>query len=118
VKEELDTSARILRSGVNSPREEHRFSFVGVLSRVSRMVRGWTEQYGFCNETDAFRSVDIRIDAMLNRYTKTFFKHYDKRRSGAAAKRRILGVWLAADCEREPLLPLRPASQTEGTEVA
>ncbi len=111
VRTELKASARVLRKGISSPREEHALSFVGTLSRVSRMVRGWTEQYEFCNETNAFSGLDRKLDRMLRRYMMSFFKNYSGGRAEATARRRILGIWLAADCERDPILPLKRVAE-------
>lgn len=107
VSNELRIAAHMLRTGLPNPAEDQRHSLTGVLSRVSRMVRGWSGQYGFCNESDAFRSVDLRVDRMVEKFLKTFFKQYKRAKSDPARRRRLLGIWMTADSSRSPILPLR-----------
>jgi len=103
---ELRTVAHVLQTGLPNPDEDQRHSLTGVLSRVSRMVRGWSEQYRFCNQSDAFKSVDLKIDRMVTKFLKTFFKQYKRARSDPARRRRLLGIWMTSHTSRDPILPL------------
>jgi len=86
---------------------EYEHSFIMTLYYVSNMVKSWSAQYSFCNPTDAFYSMDIRVDKLLKKYINSFFAEYRKHKTSPKARRRLLGVWLATDVKRSPLLPLR-----------
>jgi len=107
VADQLRTSAHRLRTGLPDPAVDQPYSLSGVLLRTGRMVRGWSEQYRFCNQSDAFGSVDHKVDKLVTKYLKTFFKQYKKARSDPARLRRLLGIWMTSDTRREPILPLK-----------
>jgi hypothetical protein len=107
VKHELNVSAHQMRSDVHEFSEQHRASLVETLSRVSRMLHGWSEQYRFCNASDAFISVDKKVDRILDRYLRTFFKQLKKSKETPAVRRRLLGIWLVTDSTRTPIVPKR-----------
>jgi hypothetical protein len=81
-------------------------SLVTTLVKISRMIEGWTKQYSFCNPTKAFRSVDRRVDRLLQPYLASFFGAYRKSKTSRPGRRRLLGVWLAEDALRDPILPI------------
>jgi len=107
VRNQLDLAAHEMRAGLHELPEHYRSSLVQTLSRISRMIRGWTEQYRFCNPSDAFTSIDVKVDRMVGAYLRSFFKHYKKCKRSPAVRRRLLGIWLATDSSRTPILPIR-----------
>lgn len=104
IKGRLDVAARQLSRDSGGLARQYNSSFVETLSLISRMIHAWTEQYKFCNPTNAFDSVDLKVDRLINHYMKTFFKRYRKSRSTLEERRRMLGVWLAIDGSRDPIL--------------
>jgi len=107
VRKQLDLAAHELRAGLHESPGDYRYSLVQTLSRISRMIRGWSEQYRFCNPSDSFTSIDVKVDRMVDRFLKSFFKQYKKSRKSLAVRRRLLGIWLATDSSRTPILPIR-----------
>ena len=107
VRKQLDLAAHEIRAGSHDSPEDYRYSLVQTLSRISRMIRGWSEQYRFCNRSDAFTSIDVKVDRMVERFLRSFFRLYRKSRRSPAVRRRLLGIWLAADSSRTPILPMR-----------
>jgi hypothetical protein len=106
VKKKLDEAANGMSKGNAQLPGQYGKSLVRTLALVSRMIHAWTEQYSFCNPTDAFYSVDKNVDRLVDRYLGSFFKRLRKSRTTAEERRRMLGVWLATDGSRDPILPL------------
>jgi len=104
IKGKLNVAARQLFRGSGGLAGQYEASLVETLSLISRMIHAWTEQYKFCNPTNAFYSVDAKVDRLIGHYLKTFFKRYRKSRSTPEERRRMLGVWLAIDGSRDPIL--------------
>lgn len=92
---------------------DYKCSLVASLHKVSRMVEAWTKQYSFCNPTEAFWSVDVRVDRLVQTYLNSFFATYRKRKTSLEARRRLLGIWLATDAERSPILPISTRETAE-----
>lgn len=109
IKGKLDVAARQLSRESGGLAGQYDASLVETLSLTSRMIHAWTEQYKFCNPTDAFYSVDAKVNRLIGHYLKTFFKRYWKSHSTPEKRRRMLGVWLAIDGSRDPILT-RPKS--------
>jgi hypothetical protein len=106
VEEKLDEASKSLKRAKHLDQRSYDTSLVETLSRISHMIQAWTQQYQFCNPTEAFRVVDTRVDRLIERYLGTFFKWYQRERNTPETRRRILGVWLVVDGTRAPILPL------------
>ena len=103
----VETEIRHARVGLkHAAHGNYERSLVSTLLKVSRMIEGWTKQYSFCNPTKAFESVDVKTDRYVRGYLDAFFSAYRKGRASMRTRRRLLGVWLASDAERVPILPL------------
>ena len=113
VGERLDEAAKSLKRAKHVDQRSYDTSLVETLSRISHMIQAWTQQYRFCNPTEVFGAVDTRVDHLIARYLGTFFKWYQRERSTPETRRRMLGVWLAADGSRCPILPLGRESSDE-----
>lgn len=108
----IETELRHARANLKRAAEgDYRRSLVSTLLKISRMIEGWTKQYSFCNPTKAFQSVDSRIDKHVQTYLGSFFSAYRKSKPSMKERRRLLGIWLATDAERAPILPI-PSSAT------
>lgn len=115
VEERLDEAAKSLKRAKHVDQRSYDISLVETLSRISHMIQAWTQQYRFCNPTEVFRIVDTSVDRLIARYLGTFFRWYKRERSTPETRRRMLGVWLAADGSRYPILPLGQESRDERT---
>jgi len=103
----VETSLRQARRSLkHAAAGDYKYSLAATLHRISRMVEAWTKQYSFCNPTTAFRSVDTRVDRLLQTYLSSFSACYRKHKASLEQRRRLLGIWLASDAERSPILPI------------
>jgi retron-type reverse transcriptase len=91
------------RGDFRSP-EAYQGSLLDVLLGVSHVVRGWSNQYAFCNADRIMAELDAFVDDELRKY----LGFYSDRRSrqDAYERRRMLGVRLFVDGKRDPILPL------------
>lgn len=80
-------------------------SLLETLGDVGHVIRGWSNQYSFCNAAPVMRDLDLFVDGEL----KTYLGVYSDRRQrvSAPAARRMLGVRLFSDGLRRPIYPLR-----------
>lgn len=83
---------------------DYRESLVEVLSDVSNVIRGWANQYAFCNAESVMNGLDEFVDAQLASYLGMYADR--RRRVGNEEQRRILGVRLFVDGNRDPIYPL------------
>jgi len=84
----------------------NRCSTVETLSDVSNIVKGWGNQYSFCNDISLMRSIDSKIDKKIGRYLAAYAEaktHFDEK-SAAEDRRRILGVHLLVDSKKNPII--------------
>jgi retron-type reverse transcriptase len=95
--------------GISDPLESpnDQFSLLGVLTQCHNKIKGWGNQYYFCNDEKFMRRVDRRISQMLEEYRDS----YQKRRRVQSEdetkrfvrQRRLLGVHLLEDSNRRDL---------------
>ncbi|MEJ2119307.1 MAG: reverse transcriptase domain-containing protein [Alphaproteobacteria bacterium] len=86
------------KCGAISPK----FGLVRTLTVVSGMLKGWAEQYSYCNERNVFQTLDREIDKKLAAY----IGRYGALRTASTdldEQRRMLGVSLLADVNAEML---------------
>lgn len=79
-------------------------SLLEVLGEVSNIIRGWSNQYSFCNADGVMRQLDSWVATELGRYLGTYSDRR-KRKAGPEAQR-MLGVRLFEDGKRAPIYPL------------
>jgi hypothetical protein len=78
-------------------------SLCETLMDMSRRLRGWGNQYSFCNDPEGSDFLDSKIDALIRRC----IGGYDERRQqhpSAADWRRLIGVHLLADSKYDPII--------------
>jgi RNA-directed DNA polymerase len=76
-------------------------TLVNALYYISNKIRGWGNQYKFCNDTRFMGSIDAEITKMIIAY---FFKFSKNLRSkNQDEQRRLIGVWSLKDCKKEPI---------------
>lgn len=75
------------------------FSLVSTLSRINNKVKGWGNQYSFCNE----KSIWGQMDAEINELIRGYLGRYSKFKENLDAKnsRRLLGVHLISDSKSD-----------------
>jgi retron-type reverse transcriptase len=85
--------------------KKHR-TLTETLSDVNNIMKGWGNQYAFCNDPDMMRRVDAKIDEKIAKY----LSHYAAARSRFEKitlhdnRRRLLGVHLLTDSKKDPII--------------
>lgn len=80
-------------------------SIIDTLSYISNVIKGWGNQYSFCNDKNVNGYLDKEICFKIKKYIHHFTK--TKRRlilSDTKAIRRILGVHLLCDSNEAPII--------------
>lgn len=88
----------------------HELSLSQTLARLSGMIKGWGDQYFYCNERNVFKTLDDQIDIRLGK----FIGRYDDLRKGTGDqkhRRKLLGVSLLAESKNEPMAWNGPEAQ-------
>lgn len=99
VQDELFHSARRMTGREFRDVRSYTDSVATTLVRVSRMLRGWAEQYSFCRYSEIRADMDRQVDAMLQRYLGLYADR--RQRADTDEKRRMVGVWLLADAAED-----------------
>lgn len=83
-------------------KEQRDHSLIATLRDIDNKVKGWGNQYSFCNEEAIWGYIDEEIDkiirAYLGRYSEVR-KKLDKK-----SKRRLFGVHLVAESKKDPIV--------------
>ena len=76
------------------------------LSDASNILKGWGNQYAFCNNEDLMRQLDTEIDGKIGMYLNRYTKARDKQSKKGESKdqRRLLGVHLLVDSKKKPII--------------
>ncbi len=72
--------------------------YIQTLTKLDRILLGWSHAFSFCTGTQVFASLDKDIDKRLTEFRR--FATAKKRRVGPAAWRRIVGVHRLTDTPR------------------
>jgi RNA-directed DNA polymerase len=104
VKTVLDKSQMLLDNPVELGRTDR--SAVATLEDVNNILKGWGNQYAFCNNREILKMLDVKVNGMIESYWTAIVRRYAKL---AAAKdlessRRILGVHLLTDSKFDPII--------------
>ena len=107
----LSSVKEIIRDSVNlmsNPKKvrDKRCSLAETLSAVSNVVRGWGNQYSFCNNRQILQDMDSKIDSILDEYLAQYRKRLDKMKDNdfIMNRRRLLGVHLLVDSKFDPVI--------------
>lgn len=74
-------------------------SYADTLNEISNKIRGWGNTYSFCSDDQLLRNVDIEIDLKISAYNESLKGRLT--RAMPADKRRILGLFILDDCNRD-----------------
>lgn len=105
VREVLLKSALELNS-VDSSSWVEGYSVINTLQKVSNILKGWGNQYSFCNATALFKDIDQEIDKYLKEYLGKYSKARSKfnKDASSGAVRKLLGVHLLHESKRDPII--------------
>ena len=76
------------------------------LLNVSNVLRGWGNQYSFCNNRQIIQNMDLQIDRRLEKYLAAYKKKKEELgdRDFSKNRRRLIGVHLLEDSKYDPIL--------------
>lgn len=114
LEEVLVSSRRALLSGKR--RDLQRRDVLTTLTTVDNVLRGWGNQYSFCNDSRLWRQLDQRIDELIRKYLGFYSAARNKasrRPDSLQVTRRLLGVHLLEDSKSDPILKPDPPSLTD-----
>lgn len=86
----------VLKTDTHNP-----LSLVSALYIISNKIRGWGNQYKFCNDNRFIGSIDAEITQLLVPYFFKFtdvIKQFEKKQ-----QRQMIGIWSLEDCKKDPI---------------
>jgi len=92
---------------MSSPEEtvKEKKSFIQSLMDIHNTIKGWGNQYSFCNDQQMMENLDIKIYEIVGRYIHGYSERV--KRLDYKNRRRIFGVHCLTDSKHRPLLPLK-----------
>ena len=98
---QIDSIREILGNVLKTDAQNH-LNLVNALYIISNKIRGWGNQYKFCNDNRFMGSIDAEITQLLVPY---FFKFIGEIRPFNQKKQRqLIGIWSLEDCTKDPIL--------------
>jgi RNA-directed DNA polymerase len=85
---------------------DHSQSMLGVLVKIHNKVKGWGNQYFFCNDDKLFAKLDKQIQELLESYRDNYFKkkrNLENSKNSLVQARRLLGIHVLTDSNKKPL---------------
>jgi retron-type reverse transcriptase len=82
---------------------------VDTLGDVDNILKGWGNQYAFCNDREVLRMLDSKVNGLIENYWKAVTRRYAKfvADKNLVDSRRLLGVHLLADSKFDPIITLK-----------
>lgn len=77
------------------------------LNSVSNIMRGWGNQYSYCNDYKLMEVLDQKVNKKIASYLFSYAKwkdHFEKNEQ-QINRRRLLGVHLLTDSKKDPIIP-------------
>lgn len=100
-KDRMITSIREILGNVLNTGTPNHLSLVNALYIIGNKIRGWGNQYKFCNDNRFMGSIDAEITQLLVPY---FFKFTDViKQFDQKQQRQLIGIWSLEDCKKEPI---------------
>lgn len=100
VEQILGESERQLSAAVRAD-FDRRYSVSSTLHHIGNVLKGWAEQYSFCNSRDVFVNLNTKVTARVRRYRQTA-KRCDFSLD-ELGRSRALGVPPLTDAKRRPI---------------
>ena len=115
--ETVETRFRESLARMADPRRARarKHSFAKAVDSVQQVVKGWGDQYSFCNDRQGFDQLDVTIGNLFERYQSQFGER--SVRLSAPDRRRALGLAPLRDCDSDPIFGSSTSvrSQASGT---
>lgn len=76
------------------------------LNEVSNIMKGWGNQYSYCNDFNLMKDIDHAVDERISAYLSSYAKYKsDFEKNGQFInRRRLLGVHLLIDSKKSPII--------------
>lgn len=76
------------------------------LNEVSNIMKGWGNQYSYCNDINLLKQIDQVVDKRISRYLSCYAnrKSAFDRNGESIHRRRLLGVHLLIDSKKDPII--------------
>jgi len=76
------------------------------LNGVSNIMRGWGNQYSYCNDLKLMEAIDKKIDGKIASYLSNYAYWKDKfeKNGQEINRRRLLGIHLLTDSKKKPII--------------
>ncbi|MEM9964761.1 MAG: reverse transcriptase domain-containing protein [Asticcacaulis sp.] len=84
-------------------REQRDHSLIATLYAIDNKIRGWGNQYSFCNEGAIWGNVDEEINKIIKGYLGRYGSLREAMES-KKARRRLLGVHLVSESKSDPIM--------------
>lgn len=82
-----------------------RQSLADTLYAANNIIRGWGNQYSFCNDTHLLDHLDAQLDEAIKKYIGRYSAQRNKKKTSSTQDhRRLLGVHLLADSKSSPIV--------------
>jgi hypothetical protein len=85
---------------MNGSKED--FSLTKISYQIHNKVKGWGNQYYFCNDLQLWKSLDAEINIRIRKHLDHHFA--SMRKLDQVQKRRQLGIHLLIDSKSEPII--------------
>ncbi len=85
---------------------EERRSVIQTLNEANNVIKGWGNQYSFCNDLQSMNRLDEQIDERISGYLARYGKARNKLSSKNITndRRRLIGVHLLTDSKSDPII--------------
>ncbi|MES9850926.1 MAG: reverse transcriptase domain-containing protein [Candidatus Thiodiazotropha sp. L084R] len=76
------------------------------LNNVSNIMKGWGNQYSYCNDINLLNNIDKIVDEKISTYLTSYSRYRNnfKQSGKLLSRRRLLGVHLLSDSKRKPII--------------
>ncbi|HVV69048.1 MAG TPA: reverse transcriptase domain-containing protein [Gammaproteobacteria bacterium] len=82
-------------------KKQHNYSLIETLGGINNKVKGWGNQYSFCNEEAIWGSVDAEINNIVRGYLGRYSEV--RKKLDEKSMRRLLGIHLVAESKKDPI---------------
>lgn len=101
-KDRMILSIKEILGNILKAEDHNNISLVNALYIISNKIRGWGNQYKFCNDNRFMGSIDAEIAQLLVPY---FFKFTNSIKGlNQKQQRKMIGIWSLEDCKKEPIV--------------
>ena len=104
VRSAINESINAINSGSRERIKRH--SYASTLKHIDHILKGWGNQYSFCNAMDSMGNLDHEIDKLLEPYDAFVRKELGAQSGSKASlnRRRIRGVHTLRDSKHDPIV--------------